>query len=105
MARALKWAESAWSDLEEIAEYIDRDSPYYAATFVASVRKAAQSLLQFPERGRVVPEFGEPSLREVFVQRYRIIYQFADETICILGVVHGVRDLLSAWSPPSDTEP
>jgi plasmid stabilization system protein ParE len=34
MAREVAWADTAWDDLEAAAEYIARDSEYYAAAFV-----------------------------------------------------------------------
>ena len=79
MARHLKWTESAWADLEEIADYIARDSRYYAATFVRELQTAASSLGRLAERGRRVPEFDDPSVREIFVRRYRIIYKLSSE--------------------------
>jgi len=34
MAQQVKWTEEAWEDLEETADFIEKDSPYYAAAFV-----------------------------------------------------------------------
>lgn len=34
MAREVVWAAPAWDDLEAAAEYIARDSEFYAAAFV-----------------------------------------------------------------------
>jgi toxin ParE1/3/4 len=57
-------------------------------------------LRQFPRRGRVVPEEGNPSLRELFVfrQRYRMLYEIFDETneVIVLAFIHGARDLETA---------
>ena len=75
MVREVKWAEVAWNDLEEAADYIARDSAYYAAAFVREVQEAARSLNNFAERGRTVPELKDPGLREIFVRSYRLIYQ------------------------------
>lgn len=97
MARKVKWTESAWRDIEEVSDYIAKDSPYYAATFVHKVREAACSLIYFAERGRVVPEFGDITIRELFVKRYRLIYQIREQTIYIVGFIHGARDLLALW--------
>jgi len=41
MDRQVIWTESVWRDLEEAADYIARDSPYYAAAFVSEARAAA----------------------------------------------------------------
>jgi plasmid stabilization system protein ParE len=66
MARAVTWTASAWNDLEDVAEYIAKDSPRYAAAFVREAREAARSLFSLAERGRIVPEFNDPSIRELF---------------------------------------
>lgn len=97
MARRLSWTESAWDDLEGIADHIARDSSYYAATLVASIRRSARSLGTFCERGRIVPEFEDPSVREIFVRRYRLIYKLAPQSVIVLGIIHGARDLQTLW--------
>ena len=55
MARKVEWTDPAWDDLAAIAEYIARDSEYYAATLVQEIKEAAASLAEFAERGQVVP--------------------------------------------------
>ena len=47
MAREVKWAEIAWKDLEEAADCIAKDSPYYAASFIKNARDAARVLQNF----------------------------------------------------------
>ena len=42
MARMVKWTEVAWNDLEEVSDYIAKDSRYYAAAFVRKVHDAAR---------------------------------------------------------------
>ena len=39
----------------------------------------------------------EVSGRELFVKRYRLIYQVTDQTADIIGFIHGARDLLALW--------
>ncbi len=97
MARKVTWTEVAWSDLEAVANYIAKDSPHYAAAFVREARDAARSLAYLAERGRVVPEFDNPSIRELFVRNYRIIYQVMEQTVYIIGFIHGTRDLWAFW--------
>jgi toxin ParE1/3/4 len=99
VAYSIEWAESAIASVAEQAEYIARDSPSYAATLVAKVEKAANSLFQFPYRGRLVPEYGDDTIREIFVDRYRLIYRVSGDTVLIAAFVHGARDL-SAVLPP-----
>jgi toxin ParE1/3/4 len=57
MARKIEWTGPAWDDLAEIADYIARDSAFYAAAFVEEVRDAAAALSEFAERGQIVPEW------------------------------------------------
>jgi toxin ParE1/3/4 len=56
-------------------------------------RDAARSLRQFANRGRVVPEENDPSIRELFVQSYRLIYRVHGSEVQIIGFIHGARDL------------
>jgi toxin ParE1/3/4 len=84
MARKVTWTKSAWIDLDEVADYIGKDSPNYAGAFVREVRDAARSLASLPERGRIVPEFNDPSIRELFVRSYHLIYQVTVQTVYIL---------------------
>ncbi len=97
MARIVKWTESAINDLEEIAEFIARDSAFYAKTVVSKARKVAKSLRSNAECGRVVPECDSPDIRELFLWRYRLIYQITSDHVYILAFIHGARDLESLW--------
>jgi len=67
MARQVIWALPAIDDLESAAEYIATDSESYAASFVQDVLRAAESLQAMAERGLVVPEMGDPGIREPLV--------------------------------------
>jgi len=97
VARAVAWSHSAWSDLERAADYIARDSPSYAATLLERACAAARSLDRFAERGRVVPELGEATIREVFVGSFRLVYRVLPGRVDVLAFVHGARDLAALW--------
>jgi plasmid stabilization system protein ParE len=43
-------------------------------------------------RGTVVKELADRSIREVYVYRYRLIYQVASEQVRVLAVIHGAMD-------------
>ena len=68
MARKVIWSYEATADLDALAEYIARDSTFYAASFVQEILTASRSLDRFSERGRIVPEFSNPNIRELFVR-------------------------------------
>ena len=54
--------------------------------------EVAASLATFAERGRVVPEIGESTLRELFVYDYRLLYRVRDDRVVIRAFLHGARD-------------
>ena len=93
MARKIIWTFEAADDLEAIATYIARDSGFYARSFVREIRDVSLSLKEFPERGRMVPEFSNATVRELFIKEYRLIYRIEESRIIVLGIIHGKRDL------------
>jgi plasmid stabilization system protein ParE len=93
MVREVVWTETACADLERIADHIAGDSPAYAAAFVRRIQSAASSLSELPLRGRVVPEFRDPSVRERIVGSYRVLYLVRQKSVSVLAVVHGARKL------------
>lgn len=95
MARRLVWSPEAVEDIERIASYIERDSVHYARAVASRIVALADSISDFPDMGRVVPEINDPSYRERFVHKYRIIYHLKDARILIVAVIHGHRMLES----------
>jgi toxin ParE1/3/4 len=91
--RKLIWTEPALSDLQAIFDYISKDSEYYASVFIGEIIKSAEKLTDFPEIGRIVPEYQQNDIREILVQSYRVIYQLEQNQILILTVIHGRREL------------
>ncbi|MGQ0634611.1 MAG: type II toxin-antitoxin system RelE/ParE family toxin [Planctomycetaceae bacterium] len=73
-----------------------QDSPAYAAAFTRRVLSATESASHFPEGGAIVEEFEALGLREVYVDRYRVIYECNKDVLTILAVIHGARELKSA---------
>jgi plasmid stabilization system protein ParE len=65
---------SACRDLRDIVRYISLDSPERAVTFGQFLLNSTKHLGDFPEMGRVVPEFDDPCVREIVVRSYRIIH-------------------------------
>ena len=101
MAR-VTWTDQALDDLHAVCLLLARDAPRYAQVYAIQVFQAADSLAEFPRLGRVVPELDRNDIREVFVQRYRIIYRYMADEVEMLTVHHGSRLLEGLNSP--DTE-
>lgn len=91
MAYRVTWSPRALVDVEEIALYIEKDSPLYARAVVTKIVRSTAKLAEFPLAGRVVPELNQPNIRELFVYSYRVIYRVADEAVTLVAVIHGKR--------------
>jgi toxin ParE1/3/4 len=99
MAHIVVWSPRAVDDVETIAAYIALDSEFYAASVVRVILEKARKLSVFPFAGRVVPEFGDDAIREVFAYSYRIVYRIDGNEITIAAVIHGKRILEIAMKP------
>lgn len=90
--RRVAWSLEARRTLEEILEFIHRDSPEGAQRVLEQALSAVASLSTLADRGRIVPESADASIREIFVHRYRLMYRVADGSVEILAFIHGARD-------------
>jgi plasmid stabilization system protein ParE len=90
--RSVAWTSLARDGLDEVLEYIAEDSPEAAEKVLDVVLSIAESLSVFSERGRVVPEVGDQSIREIFVYSYRLIYEVKPNEVRVLAFIHGARD-------------
>ena len=87
MARVI-WSPQALVDLEAIGDYLAYESPAYAQTFIDGIFSVVDRLEIFPNSGRMVPEIGDNSIREVIYKGYRIIHIIAgvEESENVKGV-------------------
>lgn len=86
------WSQPVREDLRLIHQYIAHDSKHYATRVVQDIAEKVEALLTLPRLGRVVPEIGEPDVREIGMYSYRIMYELIGETLYIHGVIHKRRD-------------
>ena len=75
--------ESARDALDEVIAYIWRESPDGAVRVLTRALDTAASLSTLAERGRVVREVGESTLREVLVYHYRMLYRVHEDRVVI----------------------
>ena len=87
------WTQGARQDLQEVVEYISRDSKAYARSFALHITEKIGRLNAFPESGPLIPEDSEGSLRHVVVGNYRVLYRASASAVFILAILHGARDL------------
>lgn len=79
--------------LDDAVAYRARDSRPAAERLLIEALDAAASLDTFSERGSVVAERNQPNIRQLLVQRYRLIYEVMPFAVQILAFIHGARDL------------
>lgn len=87
----VRWALQASQDLESIVEFIAQDSPQYARLFAADIFQAVDRISGFPKSGRMVPELGDSSVRELILGSYRIVYRLRGGIVELLTIFHGAR--------------
>ena len=80
------WSPQAEQDLRSIRSFIARDSKQYAKRIVDRIKRAVTGCRRFPEAAAIVPVFGDPLVREIFVATYRVIYRVDGNAIHILTV-------------------
>jgi plasmid stabilization system protein ParE len=98
----LEWTDPAVTDLENIQDYLARDSPEYADSVVERLIFLVERLRSFPHSGRVVPEASDLKVRELIVSTHRIMYRLRKDKVQILAVVHSARNLGGVAPEPRD---
>ncbi len=90
--RKITFAASAVSDLEEIISwYADQQIPAVGESLLREVLAEVERLADFPESGRVVPEFGIADMREIIHAPLRIVYRLGRSRVRIVRVWRGER--------------
>lgn len=87
------WSDLAVDDLKSIHDYISKDSVSYADNMIERIINGVDQLEDFPQSGRIVPEFNDEKIRELILENYRIIYGIDDQFVSILRVHHAARKI------------
>ena len=90
----IRWTKTAISDLDEIGDYIAKDSVRYAELTVSKLFESPGILAKNPRAGKVVPELNNESIRQLVRGSYRIIYHLVDENQIEILTVHRSSRLL-----------
>ena len=92
----IEWTDPALDDMDNIREYISKDSTFYAKQFIERIFSYVENLSAQPKLGRIVPEEDRNDIRELIYRDYRIIYLLTSDCIKVLSVIHGTRDFSNA---------
>jgi len=92
----VEWAQPASKDLENIIDYISQDNVDTAITIFEKIKSKCNTLNQFPDRGRIVPElkaYGILSYRELIISPWQVIYRTSDQKVYVLAVIDSRRSV------------
>jgi plasmid stabilization system protein ParE len=89
---SITFAASALADLEAVlAWYADQQVPMVGQRLVAEIVERVERLGDYPETGRIVPEFGLHSLREIIHPPFRIVYRHDRERVRVVRIWRSER--------------
>jgi toxin ParE1/3/4 len=92
MARKVIWSDDAIADLAALVSHIAEDNRRAAERTGRAILEQARMLEIFPQAGRILPEDGRPSVREIQYPPWRIIYELPDnDLVIILRIWHAAR--------------
>ena len=88
------WSDESKADLKEVYDFIANDSIYFAEKQIKSIIERAGTIIKQLTKGRPVPEYNSPFVRQILEGKYRIIYHTELlPNIEIVRVFHSARIL------------
>jgi plasmid stabilization system protein ParE len=90
----VRWSKPAKLDLQQIHDFIARDSKLYAQKISLEIVDKSEKLSSFPEVGRIVPELGDPRIRELLIYSYRLVYEVFPDKVEVLALIHSKRNFI-----------
>ena len=82
----VRFTPSAKAQFLSALAYIRRDKPSAARSFREHSETVLRRLEDFPESGRIIPEFPELPYREVIISPYRFFYKIKNDVVWIVAV-------------------
>ena len=97
---SIRFADSAVADLEALRTwYSNQGVPEVGNRIVKDIFRRIEALRDYPEMGRIVPEFTQPYLRELIYPPFRIVYRCDPRQIWIVRVWRSERLLALPEDP------
>ena len=88
----VSFADAALRELEEIGDYIARDDPRRAKTFVEEMREKCVGIGEFPQGYPLVERHTHSMIRKRSYRSYLIFYRVIASRVEIIHVLHSARD-------------
>ena len=88
----IRFAESALADLESIRDwYAEQDVSEVGERLIGEIVASIEALADHPDRGRIVPEFNQPILRELIRPPFRVVYRRDSKHVRVVRVWRSER--------------
>jgi toxin ParE1/3/4 len=91
----------AIADLESIGDYIARDNPRRAASYVAELRRQCVKIAGNPAGYRLRPEVAD-GIRSCAYGNYVIFFTVDTDALLIVRILHGGMDIDTQFSTTSE---
>ncbi|MCO1345946.1 type II toxin-antitoxin system RelE/ParE family toxin (plasmid) [Burkholderia multivorans] len=88
----VRLSSEARQDLIAIGDYIARDNPSRARSFVQELTNKCASLANMPLSYPVVPRYEAKGIRRRVHGNYQIFYRVDGDQVFVVRVLHGARD-------------
>jgi toxin ParE1/3/4 len=88
----ISFSPRAARDLEEIGDYIARDNPLRAVSFLNELMETCGKIAAAPLSFEARPNIG-PNIRRAVHGRYLIFYTVQPSAVRVERILHGARDL------------
>jgi plasmid stabilization system protein ParE len=86
-------------DLETIGDYIARDKPERALSFLHELRSKCLGLADMPERFPLVPRYEATGVRRRVHGDYLIFFRVEAEKVVIIHILHGAQNYSTILFP------
>ena len=88
----VRLAESALTDLAGVRDwYAEQGVPETGERVLTEILGRIRTLRDHPEKGRIVPEFDQPTLRELIHPPFRIVYRLERPRVSVVRVWRSER--------------
>jgi plasmid stabilization system protein ParE len=96
---SVRFTDEARQDLRDIGQYIARDHPRRAASYVVELVEKCAALADCPERFPLVPRYEQHGVRRRVHGNHLIFYTVEAKEVVIMHILHGARDYVEILFP------
>lgn len=91
-AKIIHFSPKAEVDLETIGDFIARDNPAKALSFIVELRQCCTGIAQTPEAFALVPRYKSTGIRRRVFGAYLIFYRIKQDRIEVVHILHGAMN-------------